>query len=414
LGAAWIASAAKAAPEKVPPTDAQQVRELGDALFAQGQFQAALARFQIAWALNRAPLDLLRIGLCRYKLGEIVAAKDALFRFLQLDPTSEHAPEAFEIITEIEKAEAVAKARPVPEVLVDFASDPAGASVEVENELLCDATPCSKTVRQGQYLVAMQKEGYETTVAAFYANSGARVSLKLPRLEGQVSLTSEPSGMEAKLDGQPMGRTPLLLEKVLATAHEVAIEDACYQRAAQKFELKKDEKKSVNLVLRARETELKLQATDDAGMPVTGTALLGRQRLGNVPGTHRVSICAKSLTVESGKASIEQRLSLTDESAALTVQVPVGRCNWISRQNRIAGWTSAAGLLLGGGGMGGALAVQHSVLNAPAGASGLRSQANFGKALNVVGIVGIAVTGVGLAGLLLLPSSASACASTLP
>src|SRR4051812_40663847 len=68
--AATIAGTATAAPQKLSPSDARAARAEGEALFAQGDFLAALAKFQIAWVLDRAPVDLLQIGLCRYKLGE--------------------------------------------------------------------------------------------------------------------------------------------------------------------------------------------------------------------------------------------------------------------------------------------------------------------------------------------------------
>jgi len=404
--AVCIASAASAAPSP------QEIRDQGDNLYAVGQYQEALHKYQVAWVLERVPLDLLKIGRCRFKLGEIRAAKDVLFRFLQLDPTSEYAPEAFDIITELEKAEA--KVRPAPEVVVDFDSEPPGASVEIEDGIVCPATPCTRSVLQGQYLVAMQKDGYEPASGAFYAKAGARLSLKLARLEGQISLISEPSGLPVMLDGKPAGRTPLLIEKVAAARHEVAIEDTCYQRAAESFDVRKDDRRSVVFVMRPRETDLTLNATDDSGRPIAATALLGGQRLGEVPGTHRVSACAKSLRVESGRVSVERPLRLTGEIAVLNVQLPVGRCERVVRQNRIAGLTAAAGGLLAAGGMTGALVLQHAVLDAPAGDAGVRSKASLGKTLNVIGLVGIAAAAVGLTALGYTPSSASACAGSAP
>jgi hypothetical protein len=118
LCAATLATSATAAEPAGQARRADALRAEGEALFVAGEWRAALARFQQAWDGAGAPADLVRLGRCQYKLGELAAAKDHLFHYLQLEPIGAHAPEAFALIREIESLEtetrAPARAAPAP------------------------------------------------------------------------------------------------------------------------------------------------------------------------------------------------------------------------------------------------------------------------------------------------------------
>jgi hypothetical protein len=264
--------------------------------------------------------------------------------------------------------------------------------VLLDNRPLCDATPCTRTLRQAQYLVTIQKDGHEPAVESFIAKKGARLSLNLARLEGSLAVTSDPIGIRIALDGKPAGAAPITLDHVLASGHDVSIDDRCFQRVTKHVDLQKDETRIVTLAVIPREARLNLRAAADSTATVSGEARLDGRVLGPVPGVYTVPTCGRALLVESGAASFATQLSLKEgESTVVEARLPVQRCASARLRRTIAGWTAALGTVFGAGGMGAAYALQLSARSAPAGDQGVATKVSAGKALNVVGLIGIGV-----------------------
>ena len=102
---------------------------------------------------------------------------------------------------------------PPPRVIVHFESEPAGASVVVGGEKVCDSTPCSKAVEMGQIVVNMSKEGYyDREEVVSVEKNGQVVRFKLtPRL-GYIHVSAHDYAKndiaaDVYIDGKRMGGT---------------------------------------------------------------------------------------------------------------------------------------------------------------------------------------------------------------
>lgn len=197
------------------------------------------------------------------------------------------------------------------EAIVPFDSVPAGAVVMVDGDLLCQATPCSRTLMVGKHLISMQKEGYEAASGQFDARKGAKVSLTLPRVQAKLMVETTPSPLPLVVDGKPAGQSPLTV--MLAPGdHEVLVNDPCWERAGQSLLLKKGEDRPVHIAPKERQAGLKVNAEDNAGNAVEAHILVDGKDQGTTPSTVKVSACAKTLRVQSDKGSYEQPLSLSE------------------------------------------------------------------------------------------------------
>ena len=377
-------------------------RLLGADWVVSGRFAAVGRRLTLTLRLN-ATAD-----------GRLIATEEA--EASEVDALSEPAVRAaVGLVLRLAELDTTLVLAAGPEAPVEFASEPPGAAVSLDRAQLCAATPCIATVKQGQHLVEMNKPGYASAVQTVVIKLGLRVALTLERLEGELSVESEPPGREVRLDGAVVGKTPLVLPAIAATAHVITIEDPCWLRAEQALELGRDEKRKVRFQLKPREVEVRLAATDEAGGTIVGSALFDGLRLGAAPGVLSVPVCARKLRVEAGGASAERPLALAaGVPALLEVQLPVARCSRTTAGNRLAWWAAGLGLGAGAGGMAGAFALRHAATSAPAGDSGIDAKIAVGRGLNVAGLVGLGALLVGAGALLWLPSTVDACSGVMP
>lgn len=91
-------------------------------------------------------------------------------------------------------------------VLVAFDSEPRGAVVLLDGKILCQQTPCSKTLAAGLHKVEMQKEQYVPRLESLRLNSSTpALEWKLTPDFGWISVRSEPQGLTVAVDGRAVG-----------------------------------------------------------------------------------------------------------------------------------------------------------------------------------------------------------------
>ncbi|MEN9799892.1 MAG: hypothetical protein RL653_3589, partial [Pseudomonadota bacterium] len=91
------------------------------------------------------------------------------------------------------------------EVVVKFESEPAGATVNVDGELLCQSTPCSKRIASGRHEVLFQKERYAAARLNGIASKGAVVRGTLAPKFGWLTIETEVPGIAVTVDGAEAG-----------------------------------------------------------------------------------------------------------------------------------------------------------------------------------------------------------------
>jgi tetratricopeptide (TPR) repeat protein len=126
----------------------------GQQAFAAGELTTALQSFQEAYANVANPIVLVSIGECAAKLGRIETALAAYDTYLRTRPD---APDRDDVA---QKRAAIAAAQ-VPARLT-LTSEPAGADVILDGQLIGQVTPVALEMRPGAHRVSLVLNGYET------------------------------------------------------------------------------------------------------------------------------------------------------------------------------------------------------------------------------------------------------------
>lgn len=98
-----------------------------------------------------------------------------------------------------------------------IATEPAGAHVELNGEVIAQLTPVKMSIEPGRYRVAARLDGFEPNTEEFDITD-KDVNLKLSLIEEAktvpVLITSHPSDAEVSIDGKVHGSTPLTIDLV--------------------------------------------------------------------------------------------------------------------------------------------------------------------------------------------------------
>ena len=212
-------------------------------------------------------------------------------------------------------------------VLVQFKSNPSGATVTVDKRTVCDRTPCQKALSSGPHRVEMQLEDYLPKSEPVTVFEGSPVSFDLEPNFAIVSVSSKPSGLPITIDGQKRGSTPLPDQRLGAGAHELLIDDGCHHQVGQTIQVERGQKRDVMLETRERKAGLKVFARDADGNDLEADVFVDGQKLGGTLRTHTVPLCSRELRiVHSGLRDYSLSLSgpVLAERQVATVTATLG------------------------------------------------------------------------------------------
>jgi len=207
------------------------------------------------------------------------------------------------------------------EVIARFASTPAGATVLLDGKMLCKETPCSKSVPSGAHRVSMQAERYQERAEQVVIAKGATLAWKLEPDFGWLTVKSEPAGLEVKLNGEVVGRTPIERREVAPGGYEVLVGSPCHVEKGERVKVERNQAREVSLEVAAREAGLALKARDGKGNDLEAEVWVDGQKVGTTPGRFKVSVCAKEVELRHAKeGSVKKALSL-EERKVTTLEV---------------------------------------------------------------------------------------------
>jgi tetratricopeptide (TPR) repeat protein len=209
--------AAPASPEEARTL--KQARELFTsalALYKQGRFAEALAKFEETWALRPHPSIQFNLGKCFEELGDSSKALRAYREYLRLAPEATDRDVVSESIARLERS---LRAKGLQQLSVT--AQPAGAHVTVDGAELGPA-PATVTLPVGVHRVVVSAEGFasfekavllqlleasslEVTLEPAAPVVDAPVRVAQPVLEPAVK-PSEPTALAATVELQPKRR----------------------------------------------------------------------------------------------------------------------------------------------------------------------------------------------------------------
>jgi TolB-like protein len=200
-------------------------------------------------------------------------------------------------------------------ILVTFESDPLGATVLLDGDVLCKETPCSRSVIAGRHDVEMQKERYDRAQQRIDAKKGVVVHLNLPANFAVLVVKTEPGGLSISLDGKPQGNHAPVLE-VDPGAHEVVIDHPCFQRSGEQLVLKKNERREIKLTGSPRQSAIAVTAENERGDEVEAKVFIDGVEVGTTPGTFTTGVCSKEVLVDFGRDQFRSSLKLVEKEVA--------------------------------------------------------------------------------------------------
>ena len=200
--------------------------------------------------------------------------------------------------------------------VVSLESEPAGAVVTVDEQLVCKSTPCSETLEIGPHTVSMQAKHYDTRTETVVFDKGARLAWNLTARVGWLTVLSVPSELAVELDGRDIGKTPVQRLPVDPGGHEVVVRSPCFFDSGERIAIEKGEERTVEAELVPKQGAIDVSARDADGDAVIARVMVDGQYVGDTPGVFKAPICKCQVQVVRNGALWERAVSLKEKQIA--------------------------------------------------------------------------------------------------
>ncbi len=158
---------------------------------------------------------------------------------------------------------------------VSFASEPGGARVRVDGEEL-GTTPLAAEVLEGGHALQLVLAGYKVHRGRLEVVAGeaqALPSVRLKPADGNLVLTSEPTGATVSIGGVYRGETPLDLYLEPGREVEVSVSKAGHETEKRQVRVASGQSQELDVVLTPQEGELQISAWPaGTGLMIDGEA----------------------------------------------------------------------------------------------------------------------------------------------
>jgi len=134
---------------------------------------------------------------------------------------------------------------------VSFASQPAGADIIVNGEVL-GVTPANVELLQGAYDVTIKRSGYKAWRDDIVVVAGVtqqRPAVSLEAADGLVFIRSAPGNANVTINGQYRGQTPLEVSLSPGREHEIRLFRTGFDTAVRRVQTDSDEERNITVAL---------------------------------------------------------------------------------------------------------------------------------------------------------------------
>ncbi len=207
-------------------------------------------------------------------------------------------------------------------VLVQFASQPSGAAVELDGRGVC-TTPCKQAVGGGEHRIRMGKAKFASREESVVLQAGSRVNWTLEATTGTVIVDVGVAGLPIRIDGEIAGLTPLTAE-LDEGRHRLELASPCYAEASIEFSLPRAQRKTLPLQAVARLSAVRVEAKDSEGSAVEGEVWVDASRAGPTWKAVTVPLCSKNASVRVGGVEVWRAAVTLKEREVLKLGALVG------------------------------------------------------------------------------------------
>ena len=173
-------------------------------------------------------------------------------------------------------------------------------------------TPCARELPAGGHAVSVRKPGHRPVETRLEVAAGAALRVRLEPLVGWLTVHSQPPGCAVTVDGEAVGRTPLVRRPVAPGSHDVEVSASGYAEAGQRVEVVDGREATLSLVLRPVPGALQVRVAGADGRPVPAPVLVDGVLVGTTPwigevpaGAHEVLVAGqrRQVTVAAGQTA---------------------------------------------------------------------------------------------------------------
>ena len=210
------------------------------------------------------------------------------------------------------------------EYVLQFESQPSGAVVSLDGELLCQSTPCSREVGAGKHLVVVQAERHHRSERAVSVEDHGTVSFTLAPTFGRLSVTTEPPGLPVSIDDRVVGDSPLSAQELDPGLHSVVLASRCHLAEGERVTVEEGGARRVHLVARPRLAGVRVRAADSQGNALRATVRVEGRELGVTPTTLELPLCTAGLEVVAEGLPTKAQVLRLKEGEVAEIRVELG------------------------------------------------------------------------------------------
>ncbi len=201
---------------------------------------------------------------------------------------------------------------------VTLDSNPRGALVLRNDDILCRSTPCTRALPAGEHKISMHVErhapheetvklGEDTTFSWELTPDFARLTLNF---EGQ------PGKVRVEIDGEDKGSLPMEGLELKPGSHKLSFHGPCHRSQEQELTVKRGQEVTLQVKPEPKTAEVTITAQNLKGKDIQAQVSLDGNALGQAPGTFTIPICTGLLVVSSAEHGMySTQIQLQDEQS---------------------------------------------------------------------------------------------------
>jgi len=206
----------------------------------------------------------------------------------------------------------------------EIVTEPAGAKVYLDGQLLLVRTPLKINIENGEHSIQIDRSNYKNISEKIIAveSKTKRLEYKLEPSYGKLNVETAPSGAMVFIDGKPIGESPLYNISVLSGKEAIVqIRHSEAETSSQTIKLEKDEIRRINPTLLLKPAKLNITTDPTEGVTVSingkeeGSTPLKTMIL--EPGTYTVALSKENYETETQSINLAGNETKTLETIKL-------------------------------------------------------------------------------------------------
>ena len=207
--------------------------------------------------------------------------------------------------------------------IVNFESEPSGAEVRVDGRYICD-TPCNQELA-GNIKVEMNLRRYDRWEELVNTSSKQTVNAKLVAQFGLLSVSSTPSDLKIKINGDSY-RTPVNTIQLPIGVAEVLLDEEGYHQAGERVDIKSGNSHNVQLNAQQQQGGLIVRSYSENGGAKREIIKVDKKQIGLTPfsgplqiGVHEIQVGSQFKRLRIQQGQVLTLLSVSQSDAPLLV-----------------------------------------------------------------------------------------------